>query len=159
MTKNLVTKAGFYKLQEELNALWREERPRITKIVTWAAGLGDRSENADYQYNKKRLREIDRRVRFLRKVLENATIVEYHDKMDGKVFFGAQVGLSDIDNKTMSFRIVGTEEIYHHESYISLNAPIAKACLGKAIDEEVIVQLPDGKKTWYVDAIDYPKDN
>ncbi|MDX1353762.1 MAG: transcription elongation factor GreB, partial [Thiomicrorhabdus sp.] len=82
MKTQLITQQGFKKLQAELDHLWRKERPEVTKIVTWAASLGDRSENADYQYNKRRLREIDRRVRFLRKLLEEVRIVEYHPQQD-----------------------------------------------------------------------------
>ena len=85
----VVTREGYEKLKQELNYLWREERPEVTKKVTWAASLGDRSENADYQYNKKRLREIDRRVRYLTKCMENLKIVDYSPQQEGKVFFGA----------------------------------------------------------------------
>ncbi|ONG12920.1 transcription elongation factor GreB [Escherichia coli] len=91
MKTPLVTREGYEKLKQELNYLWREERPEVTKKVTWAASLGDRSENADYQYNKKRLREIDRRVRYLTKCMENLKIVDYSPQQEGKVFFGAWV--------------------------------------------------------------------
>ncbi|BBP46120.1 transcription elongation factor GreB [Thiosulfatimonas sediminis] len=157
MKSHLITKQGFIKLQQELDQLWRKERPEVTKIVAWAASLGDRSENADYQYNKKRLREIDRRVRFLRKTLESITIVEYHPQQEGKIFFGAWVDLEDIDGNSLRFRIVGPEEIYGVENYISVDSPMARACLQKSMDDEVIVPIPAGKKHWYVINITYEK--
>ncbi|GAB6070519.1 transcription elongation factor GreB [Thiomicrorhabdus hydrogeniphila] len=155
MKTKLITKQGFTKLQAELDELWRKERPQVTKIVTWAASLGDRSENADYQYNKRRLREIDRRVRFLRRYLEEVKIVEYHPQQDGKVFFGAWVELEDEEGKTLKVKIVGPEEIYGAKDYISIDSPMARACIGKQVDDEVIVNIPTGKKTWFVNAISY----
>lgn len=157
MRRKLITREGHQKLKDEVDYLWRKERPEITKIVTWAAGLGDRSENADYQYNKKKLREIDRRVRFLRKLLDGIEIVDYHPQQEGKVFFGAWVTLEDDDEKTLRFRIVGSEEIYGRDDYISIDSPMAKACLGKEVDDEVIVHTPTGDKSWYVLKIQYEK--
>ncbi|MEO9656302.1 transcription elongation factor GreB [Marinomonas sp.] len=157
MRAKLITREGHQKLKDEVDFLWRKERPRITEIVTWAAGLGDRSENADYQYNKRRLREIDRRVRFLRKVLEDIQIVDYHPQQDGKVFFGAWVTLEDDDENTLRFRIVGGEEIYGRDDYISIDSPMAKACLGKQVDDELVVRAPSGDKTWYVLGVQYEK--
>lgn len=110
MKTPLVTREGYEKLKQELNYLWREERPEVTKKVTWAASLGDRSENADYQYNKKRLREIDRRVRYLTKCMENLKIVDYSPQQEGKVFFGAWVEIENDDGVTHRFRIVGYDE-------------------------------------------------
>lgn len=153
----LITKDGFEKLRAELDHLWRKERPEVTKIVTWAASLGDRSENADYQYNKRRLREIDRRVRFLRKTLEEIRIVEYHSQQEGKIFFGAWVELEDDMGNFLKVRIVGPEEIYGEKDYISIDSPMARACLKKQVDDEVIVQTPNGRKEWYVTDITYKK--
>jgi transcription elongation factor GreB len=155
MKTKLITKQGFEKLKVELDQLWRKERPEITKIVSWAASLGDRSENADYHYNKRRLREIDRRVRFLRKTLEEIKIVEYSPQQEGKIFFGAWVQLEDINGESIQFRIVGPEEIYGEKDYISIDSPMARACLGKQVDDEVVVQTPSGKKEWYVLNISY----
>ena len=155
MKTQLITQQGFKKLQAELDFLWRKERPEVTKIVTWAASLGDRSENADYQYNKRRLREIDRRVRFLRKTLEQIKIVEYSPQQDGKIFFGAWVELEDEEGSTLTFRIVGPEEIYGEKDYISIDSPMARACIGKTVDDEITVTLPVGKKVWFVNAIRY----
>jgi transcription elongation factor GreB len=155
MKTKLITKEGYQKLQAELDTLWRKERPETTQKVSWAASLGDRSENADYQYNKKRLREIDRRVRFLTKTLEDIKVVEYHPQQDGKVFFGAWVTLENDDGETLKFRIVGPEEIYGRHDYISIDSPMARACLKKEIDDDVIVKTPNGIKEWFVTNIDY----
>ncbi|WP_417507668.1 transcription elongation factor GreB [Marinomonas gallaica] len=157
MRRKLITREGHQKLKDEVDYLWRKERPEITKIVTWAAALGDRSENADYQYNKKKLREIDRRVRFLRKLLDGIEIVDYHPQQEGKVFFGAWVTLEDDDEKTLTFRIVGSEEIYGRDDYISIDSPMARACISKEVDDEVIVRTPSGEKSWYVLEIRYEK--
>ncbi|GAL23564.1 transcription elongation factor GreB [Vibrio maritimus] len=144
------------KLKKELDFLWREERPEVTKKVTWAASLGDRSENADYQYNKKRLREIDRRVRYLRKRLEQVTVVDYSPQQEGKVFFGAWVEIENEDGDTMSFRIVGPDEIYGGaKGYISIDAPMARAILKKEVDDEFVVKTPEGIKEWFVNRISY----
>ncbi len=155
MNRKLLTVEGYQRLQDELNDLVRKERPEITKIVSWAASLGDRSENADYHYNKKKLREIDRRIRFLTKLFQVAHKVEYSPEQDGKAYFGAWVELESDDRKTVTLRIVGDEEIYGNKGYISLQSPIAKACLGKSIDDEVQVQTPQGKKIWFINNIYY----
>jgi transcription elongation factor GreB len=155
MKTQLITRQGFEQLKQELDHLWRKERPEVTQIVAWAASLGDRSENADYQYNKRRLREIDRRVRFLRKTLEEIQVVEYHPQQEGRVFFGAWVELEDLDGQRLTFRIVGPEEIYGKKDYISIDSPMARACLKKQVDDEVLVETPNGKKEWYVMSIRY----
>lgn len=153
----LITKQGFEKLRDEADYLWRKERPEVTKIVSWAASLGDRSENADYHYNKRRLREIDRRVRYLRKTLEEIKIVEYHPQQEGRIFFGAWVELEDEDERRLRFRIVGPEEIYGQQDYISIDSPMARACLKKQVEDEVVVPTPNGPKTWFVVGIQYEK--
>lgn len=155
MDSDVITPEGFAQLQQELDDLWRKERPAVTRIVQWAASLGDRSENADYQYNKKRLREIDRRVRFLRKRLEDLRVVAYKPEQEGKAFFGAWVTLVDEEEKTLTFRIVGPDEIYGKSDYASVNAPVARACLGKRIDDEVVVITSVGKKYWEISSISY----
>jgi transcription elongation factor GreB len=156
MKTNLITREGYDLLQQELDQLWRHERPEVTRKVTWAAGLGDRSENADYQYNKKRLREIDRRVRFLRKRFEELKVVAYSPEQEGKVFFGAWVSLLDEDDKPLTFRIVGPDEIYGRNDYASVDAPLVRACLKKEVGDEVVVTLPAGKKAWLIETIRYP---
>ncbi|SSQ02492.1 transcription elongation factor GreB [Klebsiella pneumoniae] len=103
MKTPLITREGYEKLKQEMDYLWRQERPEVTKKVTWAASLGDRSENADYQYNKKRLREIDRRVRYLTKCLEQLKIVDYSPQQEGKVFFGAWVEIETMKAISSAF--------------------------------------------------------
>lgn len=159
MNRKLLTAEGYQRLQDELNDLVRKERPEITKIVSWAASLGDRSENADYHYNKRKLREIDRRIRYLTKLFEVAHKVEYSSEQDGKAYFGAWVELENDEGETIKFRIVGDEEIYGRKDYISLQAPIAKACLGKSVDDEIQVHTPTGKKNWYIISIIYCSDS
>lgn len=155
MKTNLITQQGFDNIKKELDRLWREERPEVTKKVTWAASLGDRSENADYKYNKQRLREIDRRVRFLRKRLEVLRIVEYDPCQEGRVYFGAWVELADEHKKMLTFRIVGPDEIYGRSDYVSVDAPIARASLRKSPDDEVFVKTPLSEKTWFISKIWY----
>lgn len=157
MDTNVITPEGYTELQTELDELWYKERPKVTKLVQWAASLGDRSENADYQYNKKRLREIDRRVRFLRGRLSKLRVVEYNPVQEGRVFFGAWVGLVDVDDQRLSFRIVGSDEIYGKKNYVSVNAPIVRACLGKSEGDEIIVRTPEATKEWEIESIQYRK--
>lgn len=155
MRTNLISRQGYLKLQQELEHLWRVKRPEVTQKVSWAASLGDRSENADYQYNKKQLREIDRRVRFLRKRLEVLRPVDYAPEQEGKVFFGAWVEVENDQGELRSFRIVGPDEIYGRHDYISIDAPMARALLGKQVDDEVQVNTPDGRKSWFINQISY----
>lgn len=157
MNRKLLTTEGYQRLQNELNDLVRKERPEITKIVSWAASLGDRSENADYIYNKRKLREIDRRIRFLTKLFEVAHKVEYSPEQEGKAYFGAWVELENDEGEIIKFRIVGDEEIYARKDYISLQSPIAKACLGKSLNDEIHAHVPQGKKVWYIKQIKYEK--
>lgn len=155
MKTDLITREGYDMLYKEFNYLWKEHRPEITEKVAWAASLGDRSENANYQYNKRLLREIDRRVRYLRKRLEIVRVVDYSPQQEGKVFFGAWVEIENEQGDQMRFRIVGPDEIYGRKDYISIDAPMARALLKKERDEEVKVQTPSGEKTWYVNQIIY----
>ena len=155
MTRKLLTAEGYKKLKDELEYLLRKHRPEITEIVSWAASLGDRSENADYQYNKRKLREIDRRIRYLTKLFEVAEMVEYSPVQEGKIYFGAWCELEDDEGQSVRFRIVGDEEIFGNNAYISLKSPMAKACLGKTLDDEVSVQTPSGDIHWYVVKIEY----
>lgn len=155
----LITRQGYYKLKEELNDLWRVQRPDITKKVAWAASLGDRSENADYIYNKKLLRQIDRRVRFIRKRLDEITVVDYAPSQEGKVFFGAWVEVENDQDEVLKFRIVGKDEIYDRKDHISIESPMAHALIGKEEEDEVRVRTPEGVKIWYVVSIEYVKDD
>lgn len=155
MRTPLITRQGYENLKLELNDLWRIERPDITKKVTWAASLGDRSENADYQYNKKRLREIDRRVRHLRKCLENLKIVDFQPEQAGKVYFGAWVEVENDDGATLKFRIVGYEEIFSRKDYISIDSPMARALLKKEVGDDALVKTGAGEVIWYINSIEY----
>lgn len=155
MRSQLITREGYNRLKQELDQLWRVERPETTRKVSWAASLGDRSENADYQYNKKRLREIDRRVRYLRKCLENLKIVDHSPAQEGKVFFGAWVDIENEAGDTLRFRIVGYDEIFGRKDYISIDSPMARALLKKEVDDEAVVQTPTGEAIWYINAISY----
>lgn len=159
MATKLITREGFELLEKELDHLWRVERPETTKKVTWAASLGDRSENADYQYNKKRLREIDRRVRYLRKSLAELKVVDYSPQQDGKVFFGAWVEIENEAGEIKKFRITGYDEIFGRTDYISIDSPMARALLKAQVDDEVTVNTPNGKTLWYVNKIYYQQDN
>ena len=151
-----MTPEGYKKLYDEHEEIWLKQRPKITKIVTWAASLGDRSENADYQYNKKILREIDRRVRFLRKLLPELKIVNYSKEQEGKAFFGAWIEIENDTGEIKKFRIVGPEEIYGDAiRYISIDSPMARALLSKKVDDIVAVKTPDGVKEWHINSIRY----
>ncbi|RUO35634.1 transcription elongation factor GreB [Aliidiomarina sanyensis] len=155
MRTNLITPEGLEKLKKELDYLWREYRPDITKKVAWAASLGDRSENADYKENKRLLRQIDSRVRFLRKRIDAVKVVHYAPAQDGRVFFGAWVVIEDEQGATRQFRIVGPDEIYGRTDYISIDAPMARALLKKEEGDEFSVSTPAGTKTWFVVSIHY----
>ncbi len=158
MKSNLITRSGHDKLVAELKHLWHEERPEITKKVNWAASLGDRSENADYQYNKQLLRKIDRRVRYLGKRLEELRIVDFAPEQEGKVYFGAWVEIENEQGEQKTLRIVGVDEIYdQHPQHISIDSPMARALLSKQVDDEVEVQTPLGKKSWFINSIRYEK--
>lgn len=157
MKTPLITKKGLEDLRAELDELWRVERPEVTKKVSWAASLGDRSENADYQYNKKRLREIDRRVRYLRKCIEDLKVVQYSPEQEGRVFFGAWVDVESEEGKKLRFRLVGYEEIFNRKDYISVDSPMARALLKKEVDDEAVVSTQAGTVVWYITGIEYDK--
>ncbi|WP_258807520.1 transcription elongation factor GreB [Pseudidiomarina sp. CB1] len=152
---NLITRTGLAELQAELDHLWRFERRETTEKVAWAASLGDRSENADYKYNKQKLRQIDRRIRFLRKRLEVLKIVDYAPAQEGKVFFGATVTVENENGEEKTFTIVGPDEIYDDKTVVSIDAPMARAALGKSVDDEFKVTTPTGHHYWYITNIDY----
>ena len=155
MPTNIITRAGHTALKAELDHLWQTYRPEITQKVAWAASLCDRSENADYQYNKKLLREIDRRIRYLRKRLEDIRVVDYAPEQEGKVFFGAWVEIDNEAGEVKRFRVVGYDEIYGRNDYISIDSPMARALLKKSEGDEVIVQTPTGEAVWFIASIEY----
>lgn len=152
---NYVTVEGERRLREELDYLWRSERPKVTQQVSDAAALGDRSENAEYIYGKKRLREIDRRVRHLRKRLELLTVVAALPSDTSKIYFGAWVDLEDEEGKRHQFRLIGPDEIGERPGYISIDAPLGRALLGKQVDSEISIKTPNGHTQWYVLGIHY----
>jgi len=153
----LITREGLEKLKAELDHLWRVERPDTTAKVAWAASLGDRSENADYHYNKKRLREIDRRLLYLRKCIDDLKVVEYSPFQEGKVMFGAWVDIENNKGKQIRFRIVGAEEIINAKNYISMDSPMAQALTNKEVGDEVVVKTAAGEFVWKVVKIEYQK--
>ena len=142
-------------LREELRQLWKVERPQVTAAVHEAAKNGDRSENGDYIYGKKRLREIDSRVRFLGKRLDELKVVDTLPSDRDKIFFGAWVTLEDDDGEETCYRIVGPDEFDLASGKLSMDAPLARAMLGKRLDDEVLVSTPTGEKCYYVCAIHY----
>jgi transcription elongation factor GreB len=155
----LVTEQGFAALKQELDHLWRVYRPEITQKVTWAASLGDRSENADYKENKRILRQIDSRVRYLSKCIETLKIVPYSPQQEGKVFFGAYVSVENQQGDEKHFRIVGPEEIFAGSANISIDCPMARALLGKEEGDDVRVNTPSGIQEWEIAEIRYQPDN
>lgn len=160
MKTPFITQEGLEKLKAELDHLWRVERPDTTQKVSWAASLGDRSENADYHYNKKRLREIDKRILYLRKCIDDLKVVNYSPFQEGKVMFGAWVEIesqSQDKGKQMRFRIVGTEEIINTKDCISMDSPMALALINKVVGDEVTVKTGAGTFVWRVIKIEYQK--
>ena len=154
--KNYITPAGHARLQEELRQLTRVERPKVVETVSWAAGNGDRSENGDYIYGKKRLREIDRRIRYLRKRLEIAEVVEQsRQKKRDQVFFGATVTYADSQDRERTVRIVGVDEVRHEDGEVSWISPIARALLKASEGDLVTVRTPGGLEEIEVVAIEY----
>ncbi len=151
-----ITPIGARRLREELDHLWRVERPEVTRAVAEAAAQGDRSENAEYIYGKRRLREIDRRVRFLRRRLDGMVVVSAPPDDRQRVFFGAWVELEDEDGRPRRHRIVGPDEFDMAPEYISMDSPLARALLGRRLDDEVRIELPGGEpRALVITAVDY----
>ena len=156
--KNYITPEGMARLRAELKELRTVERPKIVDIVAWAAGNGDRSENGDYIYGKKRLREIDSRVRFLSKRLDDMTVVDRPPEDSSRVFFGAWVELENEQGDTVVYRIVGPDETDMDRRFISVDAPVARALLKKQSGDEAEVRTPQGTLTWFINRIWYDYD-
>ena len=142
--KTYITKAGADTLREELLKLKNEERPKVVETVSWAASNGDRSENGDYLYGKKRLREIDRRIRYIIKKLEDAQIVDPETLSTDKVVFGLKVKVLHEDERELLYQIVGEDEIAVEEGKISWKSPLAKALIGKQVGDESLFRKPSG---------------
>ena len=150
-----ITPAGAKKLQEELDHLWRVERPRVTREVAAAAALGDRSENAEYIYGKKRLREIDRRIEFLRKRFDVLVVVKPGEVARDRVYFGAVVTLEDESGAEFCYALVGPDESDIDAGAISVESPLGRVLMGKREGDLVVVQRPAGRATYTVLAIRY----
>ena len=155
MSKVYITPGGARKLRDEANELWRVTRPEVTKQVSAAAALGDRSENADYIYGKKRLREIDKRIRYLTKRLDNLEIVDRIPDNQDTVYFGAWVRIENDDGAISELRIVGADEFDPKLGWISLDSPMAKTLLGKKKETTQILKLPTGPVELYILEISY----
>ncbi len=150
-----ITPEGFHRLSEELDFLWKTKRPQVTQAVREAAAQGDRSENAEYIYGKKQLREIDRRVRFLRGRMDQITVVDKPPSDPMRVFFGAWVELENDDGKIQCYRIVGPDEIDPQQGYISMDSPVATALMKKSVGDEINARTPEGENTLCIVSIRY----
>lgn len=154
-TSKYITPEGHARLTDELNDLWRVQRPKVVQAVSEAAAMGDRSENAEYTYGKKMLRDIDRRVRFLRKRLEGMTVVSATPSDTSRIFFGAWVRLEDDEGVEIELRIVGPDEFDPKHNWISLDSPMARALLRRCEGDEVRVCLPSGERLYIILAVSY----
>ena len=152
-----ITAGGYRALQEESGALWARRR-EVTRALAAAAAEGDRSENAEYIYRKKELREIDRRIRYLQKRLPELKVVDTRPDDDQRVYFGARVTLENHEGETLSLRIVGADEFDPVNNWISVDSPMARALLRRCVDEEIRVRTPGGEVRYWLCAISYEKD-
>ena len=153
--KNYITPIGYQRLIEEWDHLTKVDRPKVVEVVSWAASLGDRSENADYQYGKKRLREIDRRLRFLNTRINIAIVIDPKEAKSKKVQFGAKVTLIDSQGEKKVYFIVGVDEINSKKGLISWRSPIAKGLMGKEVYDEVQIQTPNGICEFEIESVEY----
>ncbi|PHQ58471.1 MAG: transcription elongation factor GreB [Porticoccus sp.] len=153
-----ITPEGIQALRKELHQLWKVERPVVTAAVHEAAKNGDRSENGDYIYGKKRLREIDRRVRYLSKRLDELTVVDQHPENRDKIYFGAWVTLEDAQENQHRFRLVGADEIDPAQHQISIDSPLGQQLLGKRLDDEISLAIKGTKAQWLITEIRYTPD-
>src|ERR1700738_5401160 len=145
-----ITPEGARRLRLELELLWRDERPRVCQAVAAAAAQGDRSENAEYTYGKRRLREIDSRVRFLRKRLDGMVVVDGPPSDPKRVFFGAWVTLESQDGAESSYRIVGPDELRLVAAHLSMDSPLGRSLMRRSLDDEVTVELPGGARKFVI---------
>jgi transcription elongation factor GreB len=156
-SKNYITPAGLARLQAERRQLWRVDRPEVVRVVEWAAGNGDRSENGDYIYGKRRLREIDRRLRFLDKRIAAAEAVDpTQQTRRDRVYFGATVTYARQDDSEVTVTIVGIDEIDSEKNHVSWISPVARALLKAAVGDTVILRTPTGPESLEVISISYP---
>lgn len=150
-----ITPEGMAALRAELHQLWKIERPQVTAVVHEAAKNGDRSENGDYIYGKRRLAEIDRRVRFLGKRIDQLEVVEQTPADQQRVFFGAWVTVEDEDGKLQTYRIVGPDEFDLSKNKLSMDSPLARALLGKRSGDDIVFNSPSGERELYIEAVTY----
>jgi transcription elongation factor GreB len=151
-----ITPEGFARIRVEYDELFGIERPKIVEVVSWAASLGDRSENADYLYGKKRLREIDRRLSHLARIMKAAKVVDPSSQSTDQVRFGATVELADEDDIRRTVTLIGDDETDAANGRIGWSAPLARALIGAKVGDERTVRLPSGEKSYEVVAIRYP---
>lgn len=159
MAKNYITPQGFAKLQEEFKELYYGERPKLVEVITWAAGNGDRSENGDYIYGKRRLRQIDGRLKVLRDKIESALIVKRDDIDISKIVFSCLVTVEDEDGELLKYQIVGEDEFDIKNNKISWKSPMAKAMFGKKIGDEILVKKPNAETYFTVIKIEKPNED
>jgi transcription elongation factor GreB len=152
---NYITPEGFRKLKGEVDFLWKEERPRVTRQVADAAALGDRSENAEYIYGKRRLREIDRRLHYLVRRIDQLTVIDGAPPDPERVYFGAWVRLEDEEGDCVEYRVVGADEVSVESGTISIDSPVGRALLRRREGDEVTVRLPAGTTTYTILRIRY----
>ena len=150
-----ITPEGRAVLREELHQLWKIERPQVTAVVHEAAKNGDRSENGDYIYGKRRLAEIDRRVRLLTKRLDQLEVVEQIPADQQRIFFGAWVTVEDEEGELLTYRIVGPDEFDLSKNKLSMDSPLARALLGKRVGDDIVFQSPAGERELYIEAVSY----
>ena len=153
--KNYITRGGYRRLHDELTRLWKVERPQVVATVAWAAGNGDRSENGDYIYGKRKLREIDRRLRYLSKTLDRAVVVDNAGRMHERVYFGATVTIADESGDEREVTIVGADELDVGDARVSWRSPLARALLKAKVGDTVTVRAPRGPEHLEVIAIRY----
>jgi transcription elongation factor GreB len=152
-----ITPEGKQRLAEEVDNLWTKRRPEVTKALAAAAAEGDRSENAEYIYRKKELREIDARIRYLRKRLDGIVVVDRIPDDQDKVYFGAWVRLEDSAGKEYVYRIVGPDEFQPSQGWISMDSPMGKALLGRSLDDEFTLMLPEGETEYVITEVSYER--
>jgi len=154
-TSKYITPEGQKRLTDELSYLWKVKRPQVTRAVAEAAAMGDRSENAEYIYGKKQLRQIDARMRFLSKRLDELVVVDRVPGDTSRVYFGAWVGIEDSEGNVYRYRIVGADETDPEKNYISIDSPMARALIRKEEGEEITVSRPNGTAAFIITSISY----
>lgn len=156
MPDNHISQEGYNKLKAEWDSLYKDIRPKLLEEIAAAAAQGDRSENAEYIYGRKKLREIDKRLRVIGTTLSRSQVVEGHARRSDKIYFGAEVVLKSREGKTLTVRLVGKDEINPTEGWISAESPLGKALMGHVPSGEIQVTTPKGTQTYTIEAVTYP---